>query len=184
LRIFVSYNMCLHTLNSLNLKECNARIPLDFVDITENNVDLVLQIKKEKKIVKKFRRQLAMGDCGYYAVSNNKVIGYGWCKNPGSKDLFYKIDNNCNYLGGFFVSGEYRGNNVYPALITQLVKKAKYPQIFIGAYDYNMSSLNGLVKPGFTFVRKDTFFRFLKRTLNKKNLVSREKSLRKKKIIL
>ena len=179
MNLFVRYNMCLHTLNSFDLKECNARIPLDFVDITENNIDLVLQIKKEKRIYKKFKKQLAMGDYGYYAVSDGKVIGYGWCKNPGSKDLFYKIDKNCNYLGGFFVSSEYRGNNVYPALITKLVKKAEYSQVCIGAYDYNTSSLNGLTKPGFAFVRKDTFFRFLKRTLNKKSLINTEKIPRK-----
>ena len=162
--------MCLHEIDRQEMVICQSKIPLSFVPVDFENAKIVKNLRG-KKYIKKFKKQLKNGDYGLYAFCDGVVVGYGWQKNAGSKDLFYIIDDGCSYLSQFFVNSTYRGKNIYPVIINELINTTDYNKYYIAAYDTNTSSLRGISKVGFSFVRHDVFVRFLKKTFFKKRLV-------------
>lgn len=161
--------MLLHNLKRENIINVPSKILVDFVPITYENIEMVQSIRGSA-YVGMFRDYLNKGCYGIYACVDNAVIGYGWLKKDSSYDMFYKINHGVGYLSSFYVSDTYRGNNIYPALINQLVSLSNYNEYYIAAYDTNISSLKGIEKVGSAFVRKDVFMRIMKLTFLKKYL--------------
>lgn len=122
----------------------------------------MLTSTKDGKIISKGAAE------GLFAVCDNKIIGYGWLKTKNAKDPFYKFSKNTAYLSNFFVDEAYRGNGIYPAMLSQFITThPAHREFFISAYTSNIPSLNGLQKIGFQYVRSLMFVRILKITLNK-----------------
>lgn len=165
MNFFRMYTMRLYQLNKNDLVVQLPKKQVEYVPVTYENLHWAKSFSKERQ----FRRYLKMGDFGYYAMLGGNPIGYGWEKQSGSKDLFYKV-NSGSYLGKFYVDNKYRGNNIYPSMIAQLVQHSSSENFYIAAYNTNVSSLRGLEKTGFSFLREDTVFRIFKITLNKKLL--------------
>lgn len=163
----------------LNIDEFHpvySKVDIKFIRITEENYKLVSEIRGSTETEKK---QLQYGDTGFFALYDNKIVGYGWYKDKNAKfhDSFYrmkKADNLC-YLCRFFVCEDMRGNNIYPAMITKLIefreKENPGGKYYISAYSNNIASIKGLLKVGFELVGRYKFVRVLKRTLNKKTLL-------------
>lgn len=148
------------------------RISFNLVPISETNAWLVDELRG-KEYVEQFKRQLALGDKGYYAWIDNKPIGYGWIKHPGSDDYFFIIGEGCVYLCRFFVQTNYRGNRVYPSMINRLIATISdhdRQTYYIAVERGNEASERGLRKTGFSFVKEYTFIRGFKKTLNKRKL--------------
>lgn len=145
-------------------------LSLKMVEITKDNINLVAKLRGEE-FVPQFEYQLYLGDFGYYAYFGDKPVGYGWAKNTGSDDFFYKIGEGVCYLCRFFVHESVRGHNVYPEIISELIEKeSNTNHFYIGVERGNVSSERGLSKVGFEFVKEYGFIRGFKHTFNKKNL--------------
>jgi len=152
------------------LSRVSARVNIDFVPITEQNVDLVKELRGEI-YAERFKYQLSLGDFGFYAYLGGTPVGYGWAKHEGSDDYFFKIGKGCVYLCRFFVHESMRGNAVYPALISALIERESRAETFyIAAERGNDASVRGLTKVGFKFLKEFGFIRGFKRTFNKKRL--------------
>ncbi len=167
---YSKFTMHLYKLEKQDMIDVSPGLPISFIPITYDNVDMVKQIADER-IANKFEEYIKRGSSGFYALADDEVAGYGWLKRKGLKDKFYKLGRDTCYLGSFLVSKKYRGNNIYPAIINKLVDTYDYKVYYIAAYDYNISSLKGIKKIGFTFLRADKFIRFLGFTFFKKKLV-------------
>lgn len=147
-----------------------AKIPIEVVDITLENLKLVKELRGPE-FEEQFRYQLSLGDFGYYAYCNNQPVGYGWVKHFGSDDFFFDISEGCCYLCRFFVHDSMRGQGIYPELISSLIKKEQDISTFYIAVERgNIASENGLKKVGFKFVKEFGFIRGFKHTFNKKKL--------------
>lgn len=139
---------------------------IDFVEITENNVDLVRKLRGDI-YAEQFKYQLSMGDFGYYAMIDNKPVAYGWCKHAGSDDYFFRVSEGVCYLCRFFTHESVRGHGIYPALISELVKREKdCNKFYIDVERGNHASERGLKKVGFVFLREFGFIRGFKKTFN------------------
>lgn len=137
-----------------------------FIRINQENLDTNKDLYADK--YKKWKYNLKNGAEGLFAVCNDKVVGYGWLKTKGAKDTFYKFGENAAYLSEFFVDEDFRGRGIYPAMLSQFViTHPECCEFFISAYTSNISSLNGLQKIGFQYIRSLVFVRALKVTLNK-----------------
>jgi len=138
-------------------------LELNMVPITQENLSLVCELRGSE-YEKQFRYQLSLGDFGYYAYFNDRPIGYGWVKHPGSDDFFFKIGEDCVYLCRFFVHESMRGHGIYPEIISELIKKEHTAKTFYIAVERgNESSERGLKKVGFTFVKEYGSIRGFKR---------------------
>lgn len=147
-----------------------AKISLDFVPITEENAELVRDLRAPE-YVQAFKRHLALGDFGYYAFLDGAPVGYGWAKHEGSDDFFFKVGEGMAYLCRFFVREEMRGQGIYPELITNLIEKEADENVFYIAVERgNESSERGLKKVGFSFVKGKKFVRLMGLTINKTKL--------------
>ena len=152
-----------------------ARIPVSFVRIKESNISLVRQLRGST-YEEQFRYQLRLGDFGYYAFYEEKPVAYGWVKHYGSDDYFYKIGEGICYLCRFFTLESYRGNGIYPALISKLIlHEENCEHFYIDVETGNISSRRGLEKVGFRFVREYAFIRGFKHTFNKQTLCQNKK---------
>ena len=160
----------------LNKREAlfkEAKVSVEMVPITAENLHLVKELRGAD-FEEQFKYQLSLGDFGYYAYFENKPVGYGWVKNPGSDDFFFNISANCCYLCRFFVHESMRGKEIYPALISALIrKKEEINSFYIAVERGNIASEKGLKKVGFKFIKEFGFIRGFKHTFNKKTLKQR-----------
>ena len=157
------------TLDYNNIRYVDARIPVSFINITDNNYYRVKGLVKDNFYVKDFRRMLRMGDHGVYTCVNDKIVGYGWVKIKGSRDYFFRINNA--YLCRFYVDPSCRGLNLYPATILYLIKHLKgITKYYIACDVDNYASIKGIRKIGFKLLCDLSFVRILKITINKKQL--------------
>lgn len=147
-----------------------AAVALTFVPIDGENAAWVTQLRGQV-YEGQFRRQLELGDFGYYACADGRPVGYGWVKHAGSDDYFFRITEGCCYLCRFFVHESMRGQGIYPELITRLIQRERECGCFyIDVERGNTASERGLKKVGFQFVKEFGFIRGFKHTFNKKTL--------------
>lgn len=149
-----------------------ARVNITFIPITPENAVWVRDLRGAEYVAQ-FEAQINGGDYGFYAMLDEKPVGYGWAKHEGADDFFFRIGHSCVYLCRFFVHESMRGNNIYPALISALIAHEKDCDCFYIAVERgNVSSERGLTKVGFSFVEERGFIRVLRITLNPRNLNS------------
>lgn len=173
-KITHTYREKLYTLQIDNRIKVVPRIDVNFEKITLENCHLVTELRG-KIYLKEFKKMLETNDYGLFAVIGGKPVGYGWAKNKGSKDYFFEI-NEC-YLCRFFVSNSYRGLNIYPTIIQELIikmnKEEGIEKFYIAVENTNKPSIKGISKLGFKFIKEYSFLRILKITLNKKKLMEK-----------
>ena len=164
------YDMELYCLQRDHLVSYLDKAPsnIELIDINDENLEANKSYYPSK--YRSWKRSLKKGEKGVFAVCDGKAIGYGWLKKKGTKDPFYRFGKSVAYLAGFYVSSDFRGQNIYPALISQLILSSpEYDKFYISIYTSNVASRNGLLKVGFELIRSLTFIRIraLKVTLNK-----------------
>ena len=165
-RAFVKYHMNLYNLTRENFQLHKAPEDITFACVTKEILDANKASYPGK--YNKWKHNLKKGAEGLFAICDNKVVGYGCLKTKGVKDTFYKIGKNAAYLSDFFVDEDFRGRGIYPAMLSHFViTHPECCEFFISAYTRNISSLNGLQKIGFQYIRSLVFVRTLKMTLNK-----------------
>lgn len=166
-----SYHMNLYSLANPEINFYEPKITLTFKKITEDNLEEVAALRGFTRL-REFKKMLKQNCClGIAAYSNEEIVGYGWLKYKGCYDKFYNIKNNIGYLSSFYVTPDYRGYSIYPAIISYLILNSKYIQIFKISIDKrNKSSINGALKIGFKYEESHTQYRILKVTVPKLNL--------------
>ena len=171
--LFKCWHEKLFYLNRKDAEPKKSDLNLKMVEITKESIHLVGKLRGEE-FIPQFEYQLSLGDFGYYAYCDDKPIGYGWAKHTGSDDFFYQIGEGVCYLCRFFVHEDARGHNVYPEIISELIKRENNTNHFyIGVERGNVSSEKGLTKVGFKFIKEYGFIRGFKHTFNKKMLEER-----------
>lgn len=167
LHIFNIYRLNLYSLNSCDeLPELVSNVEYSFMPITLDNYRLISTISDES--TNNFKKMLSYNDFGLYIIIGGKPVGYGWVKQDGSKDPFYRFNMSC-YLCRFYIHPDYRGKNLYPITIKRLVEmfRSKYKNIYISVAPDNVPSIRGVNKLSFRKRGSFTFVRFLKVTFNK-----------------
>ncbi len=150
-----------------DVKNVTSDMNISYVPIILENINWVEELRG-KEYVRQFEKQLAYGDFGYYAIIDNIPVAYGWVKHRYSKDFFFKISKECCYLCRFYTNKNYRGHNIYPCIISELINHEKEcNQFYIDIEKGNKSSKKGLSKVGFKKVKDLKFFRAFRITLNK-----------------
>ena len=172
-KIVMKWHMDLYHLDRASFCSCLDKAPqnIKFVYITEANLESNKDYHSEKHNL--WKRNLKKGSVGIFALCDGVVVGHGWLKKRGAVDSFYRVGKDVAYLSEFFVSSEFRGKSIYPALLSQLIlAHPSYDEFYISAYKSNVASRNGLLKVGFKPIRDFCFVRALKITFNKHKLVS------------
>ncbi|MGJ7919515.1 GNAT family N-acetyltransferase [Neobacillus sp. LXY-4] len=170
-KLFHVYRSRLYSIHFGDEKNINPKINISFKPINDENYSLVKTFRGDEYI-KEFKEMLNLNDFGLYVYVNEEPVGYGWAKLKNSKDYFYII-NNC-YLCRFFVSPDYRGLNIYPSIIKEIMtiinKEYGIRKFYIAVDKTNVSSINGITKVGFKFRKEHRFIRGCKMTLKKYQL--------------
>lgn len=170
-KFFWIYREELFKLSYNDKKDISLKDNVSFIKIDIENYKEVSNIRPGLLYINDFRKMLSYGDYGIYVCVDNIPVGYGWAKIETSKDYFFHI-KNC-YLCRFYVNPDFRGRNLYPATILQLMhtfNNIGTHTFYIAAETSNKSSLNGIRKIGFTYIKTLNFYRLLKITLNKYTL--------------
>ena len=167
-KLFCVYIERLYKLELPNLHIVEPRKKVSFMQIRDDNYDMVRSVRSGNFYIHDFKKMLSLGDYGLFICVDNIPVGYGWAKMENSKDYFFYV-KDC-YLCRFFIEPEYRGNNLYPAIIIKLIQdiqKWGINTFFIAAEYTNIPSLRGIEKVGFVYQDTFYFLRVLKMTLNK-----------------
>lgn len=185
MKIVSIYNMELYSLNRNCFVSRLHTMPsnIKFVRITKE----VLEANKSyyPKRYNLWKHNLKKGAEGLFAMCDNRIVGHGWLKKKGSKDPFYRIGDNVAYLSEFFVHPDFRGNGIYPAMLSHFISQHKdCYSFYISVYTHNVSSRKGLLKVGFQCVSYFKFIRTLKITLNKHRIVEETNGKHIKKILV
>lgn len=150
-----------------------AKVNLRFQEISNSSLSEIGKMMGNyyyrvfKKVLKENK---SIGVAAYY---NDDFVGCGWMKLKGAKDLFFKlksIKDDQAYLASFHVKNEYRGNGIYPAMLTWLIESDKAKQInqfYIAMSKTNISSQKSIEKMNPKFLYTEKKYRFMRITLNK-----------------
>lgn len=172
IRIFKKFKMNLYHLDINDLITYSSRKPEEVAIkmIDAENLEQIRQQRPDK--YKRWKLYIEKNNGhGCIALNDGKIVGYGWLKEKGVSDSFYKIRGGA-YLSEFFVDPSERGKNIYPAMISFLIENNRlYSNYYISAYTTNIASNKGILKVGFKTKSTLTFFRILKLTLNKHTLI-------------
>ncbi|HEX5167236.1 MAG TPA: GNAT family N-acetyltransferase [Thermomicrobiales bacterium] len=91
----------------------------------------------------------------YVARIDTAITGHGWAATRtasiGEVGARMQLARNERYLWGFVTSPEWRGQNIYPALIQAILRReADADRFWIGHDADNHPSARGVLKAGFT----------------------------------
>jgi len=131
--------------------------PAIIARVNFNNIMDADEYEPPQKI-KSFYRFLSEGDIGYYAYLNGRFVHRSWVT-FGPKKV-----TRWNYLAPFWIREneavihwcetvpDARGNNIYPAVLSEIKKDLKAEAIYIFTTLDNISSIRGIAKAGFVLV--------------------------------
>ena len=145
---------CLDTPDDIVTVE--SALPVSFSEITPTNVERVSDFRDEKYICL-FRRFLEQGQQGVYAWLDSMVVGHAWAFVTGDQKQnamgYFELQPNQAFIHYCHVNESYRGQRVYPAMLTvlchNLFDSADIEKIFIDTESDNLPSIQGIGKVGF-----------------------------------
>lgn len=157
------------------LKSIDCRLPIGIDFITNENTFKVLNFR-DKIIENCFKYMVSNKEIGIYGILDNHAIAHAWCiinDGKGKKKMgpFYKTKSKIAYIFFCNVKEEFRGNNIYPYLLYNLIKivNEKYNiDTFYGDIDFhNIASQKGAEKIGFRLYKRCKFIIILNHVINK-----------------
>jgi|GEM_PF-1520375 RimJ/RimL family protein N-acetyltransferase len=158
--------------NDINFVPVKAEV--DITEITFDNVEHVADFR-EKEHISAFLKFLEEGQYGVYAWIGSQVVGHAWakvckkdhCRVNGYMDIY----QNEAFIHYCHVSKDYRGKNIYPAMVATLCQKlfsdAMVKRVLIDTEVDNRASLRGISKVGFKPLGKGVYVQFLGRLIYK-----------------
>ncbi len=177
-RAFKAYDMVLYSLQRSDFVSYaqSDRLPENFRTVMLDTALLEKYGEQISKMLHKGTKEIAhFCKAGGVALAfvRDDIVAYGHLKTHKTGDTFYRIGKETAYLSQFYTAPEYRGRDIYPAVISCLVESApQYDEFFISAYTSNRSSDRGLTKVGFVPIKTVTFIRAFRRTVRKYRISS------------
>lgn len=164
------YDMNLYGLNMDDMIRVRPDLNLTYEFVTEKNLIDVARLRNNMRL-REFRRILKQNSLGLVAYVDSEIAGYGWIKLEGCYDAFFRIGGDKGYLASFFVRPKYRGKNIYPNIIQELILKSNESYgteyFLIGIQKENLASIRGASKVGFSYLRDYKIYRAFKMTIPK-----------------
>jgi hypothetical protein len=168
----------LYKLDFRDLKTVECKLPVEIESISKENISEVLSFR-DTNTENCFKNMLRSDEIGVYVMLNNKAIGHAWCtisKNNVKKEIgpFFKTKSGIAYLHFGNVKKDFRGNNIFPYLLYNLIKTVNENydiNIIYADIEYNnLSSQSGVEKLEFKLCKKYTFIDILGHTVNRRTL--------------
>jgi RimJ/RimL family protein N-acetyltransferase len=124
--------------------------------INEQNYYKVKRIRSER-VVQDFQHFTKdKNNYGIYANYNKEPIGHAWLFTTNSKKIYncyFPFKMNEGLIGYCYVDDNYRGNSIYPFLLSYLIRIAfqekQIKLLYIDTHKKNISSQRGIEKVGF-----------------------------------
>lgn len=152
------FKTLLYELDSEHLSLVDPRINVSYTWTREDNYDQVLAFREEN-VAKSFKSMLDVGQKGIFAIHRGRTVAHCWAltaKNvePGSRvNGLISLREDEAYIHFCHTDRNYRGNNIYPFLLSVLSKHLfeveKMKAIFIDTSLDNIASQKGIRKVGF-----------------------------------
>lgn len=108
----------------------------------------------------------------FLAFSDGRLAHVSWLHHHHEiqeNDFLVRIDSSESYIGSCHTAAQFRGQNIYPAVLQHIVEyvvESGKNRCFICAYNKNRASIKGIEKAGFSFVEKKRTFKLLGRVFN------------------
>lgn len=166
------YKMFIYKLNKA-IEESESDLALNLLDINDENVREVISLRngtRRREYRKLLREKKSIGIAASY---QGRIIGYGWGKYVGAFDNFYKV-NVDGYIAGIFVSRDFRGHNVAPLIVSELVRKMKLNGVedfYTSIQTENFASQHAFKKLGVEKIKEVEMYRMFKMTVPKRNIL-------------
>ncbi len=120
---------------------------------TNENLKDVLYFQSQRYI-DTFKNFLSLGDKGYFAYLQDKCIHRSWVKS--NEQIVhphwaypYKLKENEVFIHYCETAPEARGKNIYPHVLSNIIKEHQDKDILISVNDENIASKKGVEKVGF-----------------------------------
>lgn len=109
---------------------------------------------QDEKYFATFKHFLSIGDKGYLAYIDNRCIHRSWVKSNFQTVLFhwalpYNLQKDEIYIHYCETASNARGKNIYPHVLSSIVKEHYNKTILISTNKNNLASIVGIKKVGF-----------------------------------
>lgn len=145
--------------------EVNAKVNLKIDRLSIKNISTLCQVRtlNEKKLAQ-FKKRFDRKDICYVAMVDNIIVNYSWVALNG-KHYVEPERKSVDILPGDIwiydcvTNKDYRGLNIYPAVLGFILRKYVNSNIFIYTTKKNIASQKGISKAGFSLIyKKITFY--------------------------
>lgn len=169
-RLFQVKKEKVYYMNKKDLIIVKPKIDCNLLTINEYNYSKVLDMR-DKNIVNSFYHMLMDEQIGVFAESKDSIISHAWLQIGGKSktnfnNSFGKLRNNEGLIHFCNTDSKYRGNNIYPYLISNLAdiyfKLYPHKRLYITTSPDNLASQKGLKKVGFKYLEDRNIFKIIK----------------------
>lgn len=149
MRTYINETIILYDLKEYTPHSSVATIKLT----TEDNLSDVLHFQSQRYI-DIFKNFLLLGDKGYFAYLQDKCIHRSWVKS-NEQVVYphwaypYKLKKDEVFIHYCETAPEARGKNIYPHVLSNIIKGHQDKDILISVNDENIASKKGVEKVGF-----------------------------------
>ena len=148
-RLYINETIILYSLKSYQSQTSVATIK----HATNENLKDVLYFQPQRYI-DIFKNFLSLKDKGYFAYLQDKCIHRSWLK--GNEQVVYphwaypyKLKENEVFIHYCETAPKARGKNIYPHVLSNIIKEHQDKDILISVNDENIASKKGVEKVGF-----------------------------------
>ncbi len=148
-RIFLKETVVLYRLQNHQIQSSVAIVKHS----TYKNITDILYFQSQRYI-DTFKNFLSLGDKGYFAYLQDKCIHRSWLKS--NEQIVhphwaypYKLKENEVFIHYCETAPEARGKNIYPHVLSNIIKEHQDKDILISVNDENIASKKGVEKVGF-----------------------------------
>ena len=175
-RPFFSYHpLNFYVISGLPQRRHQPRCPVKFREGSREDIDLIVDLIKEKDELSVLERLTFLFDSGgklFLAFSKGKLVHTAW--------LHYRlgvcrthphvtIKEDEAFMGHCYTPPEFRGNSILPAALQHMIRYAvaqNKKRCIASTYPYNIAAIKGIERAGFSFVGKLRRFRLFGKMLN------------------
>ncbi len=167
--MFIKKTLCLFEvdLKQAQLPDCEARLEVTYHVLDAEAWDAQPNTGHitDRRL---FQARLARGEQFWTAQCDDKIIAYCWATDEpveiGEVRRVISPRSSEIYLYDAFTFPEYRGQNLYPALLHHILVHSRQqglPRALIFVLDDNVASIRGVQKAGFCEFQRVTYYNLL-----------------------
>lgn len=173
--ILTYYNHYIMELCTQRPAKVNTDLDVVFKEIMDEDMEALKEIGGfDMTYIQHLKRKYNEKIFGVGAYVSGEIVGYAWLCQKGCRDRQYIIKHTDFYIFDAFVSEKFRGHNLAPAILWELVEKCAEGQqeskICLAVRKNNHSAIKSYKKLGFEIVKSKRFIRVLKLNIPQKVL--------------